>query len=139
MVKILDMQLIRYSNLFSKITQMKSKHCFLYNNTIVFVVPRAMISKAIGRDNENLRTLSEITKKKIKMVPEPQGIEDVENFVSVIVSPIKFKAIEIKEGEAIITATMQSKASLIGREKVRLEEMEGILKQYFDIRKVRIK
>lgn len=106
---------------------------------IVFVVPRAFISKAIGKDNSNLKTLSEITKKKIKIVPEPQGIEDIENFVSVIVSPIKFKALELKDGEAVISAITQSKASLIGRNKVRLEEMEGILKQYFDVKKLRIK
>jgi transcription antitermination factor NusA-like protein len=106
---------------------------------IVFVVPRAFISKAIGKDNANLKTLSEITKKKIKIVPEPQGIEDIENFVSVIVSPIKFKSIELKEGEAIINSLPQSKASLIGRNKARLEEMENILGQYFGIRKVRIK
>jgi N utilization substance protein A len=138
MVKILDMQLIRYSNLFERVTKLKSKHCFLYNNMIVFVVPRKLIARAIGKENVNLKKLSEITKRRIKVVPEPSGIEDIENFVSVIVAPIKFRALEVKDGEALITATIQSKASLIGRDKIRLEEMENILKQYFDVKKVRI-
>ena len=50
-----------------------------------------------------------------------------------------FKGIEIIGGEAIISAGSQSKASLIGKNKIRLNEMENILGQYFDVKKVRIK
>lgn len=139
MVKVLDMQLIRYANIFGKITNIKTNHCFIYNNTVVFAVPRKLVMNAIGRGNINLQKLSNIIRKKIKIVAIPQGREDIENFVSVITYPVKFKAIEIKDGEAIITASPQSKASLIGRDKARLEEMENVLGQYFDIKKVRIR
>jgi len=139
MVKTLDMQFIRYANLFGKVTNIRTNHCFEYNNTIVFAVPKAFVRKAIGMNNNNLKTLSEILKKKIKIVAIPNGKEDIENFVSVIVSPVKFKAIEIKDHETIINAASQSKASLIGRNKVRLNEMEGILGQYFGIRKLRVR
>ena len=61
-MKVLDLKFIRYANLFNKVTRIRSKHCFEYNNSIV-----------------------------------------------------------------------------IGRGKVRLEEMQNILGQYFGIRKVRIK
>jgi len=140
MVKVLNMQFIRYANLFGKITRIRTNHCFEYNNTIIFAVPRRFVGKAIGEDNKNLKKLNQIIKKKIKIVPIPNGKEDVENFVSVIVSPVKFKAIEIKDdGGAVINASTQSKASLIGRNKVRLEEMQDILSQYFGVRKLRIK
>jgi len=139
MVKTLDMQLIRYANIFSKVTGIRSNHCFFYNNTIVFAVPRVLVVKAIGIDNNNLKRLSEIMQKKIKIVAIPKGREDIENFVSVITHPIKFKDIEIKDEEAIINASSQSKASLIGRGKIRLEEMENVLKQYFGIKKVMIR
>lgn len=139
MVKVLNMQFIRYANLFGKVTRIRTNHCFEYNNTIVFAVPRKFIGKAIGEDNRNLKKLNQIIKKKIKIVPIPSGKEDIENFVSVIINPVKFKAIEIKDGEAIISASTQSKAPLIGRNKVRLNEMEDILGQYFGIRKLRIK
>lgn len=139
MVRVLDMQFIRYANLFNRITRLTTNHCFEYNHTIIFVVPRKIVMMAIGRDNENLRKLSEIIGKKVKIVATPKGIEDLGNFVSIITYPVKFKSIEIKEGEAIITANMQSKASLIGKEKARLLEMENILDQYFGIKKVRIK
>jgi NusA-like KH domain protein len=139
MVKILNMQFIRYANLFSRVTKIRTNHCFEYNNTIVFAVPRRFVGQSIGENNSNLRKLSEILKKKIKIVPIPAGKEDVENFVSVIISPIKFKSIDIKEGDAVINVASQNKASLIGRNKVRLNEMENILGQYFGIRKLRIK
>jgi NusA-like KH domain protein len=139
MVKILNMQFIRYANLFSRVTRIRTNHCFEYNNTVVFAVPRRFVGQSIGENNSNLKKLSEIIKKKIKIVPIPAGKEDVENFVSVIISPIKFKSIDIKEGDAVINVASQNKASLIGRNRVRLNEMENILGQYFGIRKLRIK
>lgn len=139
MVKVLDMQFIRYANLFGRITNIRTNHCFLYNNTVIFAVPRKLVNNAIGPDNINLKRLSEIIKRRIKIVAVPNGIEDIENFVSVIVHPIKFKGIEIKDNEAIINANSQSKASLIGRGKLRLEEMKDILDQYFGIKRVMIK
>ena len=139
MVKVLDMQFIRYANLFSKITYVSTNHCFEYNHTIIFVVPRKFVMKAIGQNNSNLRKLSEILNKKIKIVAEPKGLEDLKNFVSIITYPVKFKSLELKDNEVTINANIQSKASLIGKEKARLEEMENILGQYFGVRKVRIK
>jgi len=139
MTKILDMKFIRYANLFSRITRIRTNHCFEYNNAIVFAVPRRFVVKAIGPNNRNLKKLNEIIKKKIKIVAIPQGREDIEKFVSVITRPVKFKGIEIKDNEAIITATTPSKASLIGRGKCRMEEMQNILAQYFGIKKLRFK
>jgi NusA-like KH domain protein len=139
MKKILDMQFIRYANLFNKITKIRTNHCFEYNNTIVFAIPRKFIPRAIGENNKNLRKLNEITNKKIKIVPMPNDIGDIENFVTIITKPVRFKSIEVKEVEAIITATTQSKASLIGRGKVRMNEMQNILEQYFGIKRLRFK
>jgi NusA-like KH domain protein len=139
MIKVLDMQFIRYANLFYNITRIKTNHCFEYNNTIIFVVPRHLVSRAIGQGNRNLERLSQVIGKKIKIVADPKGREDIENFVSIITRPVRFKGIEIRDNEAIINANMQSKASLIGKGKVRLDEMENILGQYFGITKVRIK
>jgi NusA-like KH domain protein len=139
MVKVLDMQFIRYANLFNNITNIRTNHCFEYNNTIIFVVPRKLVSRAIGENNRNLEKLGAIIGKKIKIVAIPNGKEDIENFVSIITRPVRFKSIEIINDEAIISANTQSKASLIGKNKARLEEMENILGQYFGIRKVRVK
>jgi len=139
MVKVLNMQFIRYINLFSKITRLRTNHCFEYNNAIIFAVPRKFVVKAIGPNNSNLEKLSRAVGKRIKIVAVPDGKEDIENFVSIITRPVKFKSIELIGDEAIINSNSQNKAALIGREKVRLKEMENILGQYFGIKKVRIK
>ena len=134
--KILNMQFIRYANMFSRVTRIRTNHCFEYNNAIVFAVPRRLVSRAIGPSNQNLRRLSEIFRKKVKIVAIPHGRADIENFVSIITYPVRFKAIEIKENDAVISATNQNKACLIGREKRRLNEMQNVLGQYFGIKKV---
>lgn len=139
MIKVLDMQFIRYVNLFNKITGVRSNHCFEYNNAIVFAVPRHFVMKSIGKNNVNLEKLNRAIGKRIKIVAIPNGREDIEGFVSMITRPIRFRGIEIKDDEAIISSTPQSKASLIGRGKIRLSEMENILGQYFGLKKVRIK
>ena len=139
MIKVLDMQSIRYINLFSKITNIRCNNCFEYNNTIIFAVPRNFVMKAIGINNQNLENLNKIIGKKIKIVAIPNGKEDIEGFVSIITRPIRFKAIEIKGDQAIISAGLESKASLIGKNKTRLSEMENILGQYFGIKKVFVK
>ena len=52
------MQDIRYLNLFSRISRVNTKFCFMYNNTLIFCVPRKLIYKAIGRDGKNVKKLN---------------------------------------------------------------------------------
>ena len=139
MVKVLSMQFIRYANLFSKITRIRTNHCFEYNNAIVFAVPRKLVSRALGQDNENLRRLNQVIGRKVKIVAIPCGREDIENFVSVITYPVRSKGIEIKYDNAVINASIHNKAALIGRNKVRLNEMQNVLGQYFGVKKVVIR
>jgi NusA-like KH domain protein len=142
--KTFDMQLIRYANLFGRITRIDAKHCFIYNNTVVFVVPVALVQAAIGKDNINLKKMSGIINKRIRVVGQPNGIKDIEKFVGVIVAPIKFEKIEIIANEkaekeiVISTAGREPKAMLIGRGRARETELKGILEQYFGIRNLRI-
>lgn len=138
-MKVLDMKFIRYANLFNNITKIRCSHCFEYNNSILFAVPRKFVMRAIGKDNINLEKLSSVIGKRIKIVAIPNGKEDVQGFVSIITKPVRFNGIELKGDEAIISAGIESKAALIGRGKIRLNEMENILGQYFGIKKVIIK
>jgi len=137
--KTFDMRLIRYMNIFSRITRISAKHCFLYNNMIVFVVPAFLVNKAIGHENSNLKKISEIIGRKIRVVAEPRGIQDAEKFVSVIVSPAKFTNIQFNDKEAVITTSgMENKALIIGRNKARFMELKEILEQYFGMKSLKI-
>lgn len=132
------MQDMRYLNLFQRVTKVRTRYCFLYNETIVFGVPRKLLSKALGKDAENIKKIGNILGKRVRIVALPRDIEDAEDFLKNIISPIQFKELEVNEDEIVITAGKQNKASLIGRDKKRLHDMQKIVKSFFgkDVRVV---
>ena len=145
MTKTFDMQFIRYMNIFGRITQVSAKHCFSYNNMLVFAVPASAVQQAIGRDNSNLKRLSGIIGKRIRIVAQPRGIQDLQGFVATLISPAKFERLEMIESAeggqkelAITTSGRENKAMIIGRERAREKELKEILEQYFRIKNVRI-
>lgn len=131
MAGVIDMQFMRYLNLFSKITRISTSHCFKYNETIFFCVPDNLVSRAIGKNAVNVKKLNEILNRKIKVIPTPNGIDDVGTFVRNIIDPVIYKDLEIKEDEIVVSASTQSKAAMIGRNKRRLLEMQQIIKDFF--------
>jgi len=132
MGNIIEMQDMRYLNLFEKVTGVNTRFCFKYNEAIIFCVNRSLISKAIGGNAENAKKISSILRRKIKVVAKPNSIEDASKFIGAIVSPVVFKKIDVTDGEIILTAGPQSKAALIGRNKRRLIEMQKIVKTFFN-------
>lgn len=123
---------MRYLNLFGKITRIDTRFYFIYNGTIFFCVPKDLISKAIGEEGRNVREMHNIIGKRIKIIPVPLGILHIKPFIETIVSPVTFKNVEVKGNEVILTAgNTQNKAALIGRNKVRLFEMQKIIHDFF--------
>lgn len=127
----IDMQDMRYLNVFEKITHVSTRFCFDYNNMIYFCVPKQMLNKALGRDAENLKRMSDVIKKRIRIIPIPLGEQHIKEFIQAIVNPIEFENVEVNPGEIVLTAGRESKAMLIGREKRRLAEMQKIIKNFF--------
>jgi len=133
--KKLDLQAIQYINLFSKITGTRASNCFQYADHLIFEVPPFMLSKTIGANGINIKKLGAMIKRKIKVIATTQ---DMEEFIKSLVYPVKFKNIAVQDEEMVIYAAPQSKAMLIGRGSSRLEEMKEILKNHFNIRKLRV-
>ena len=149
MVNTIDMQHMRYLNLFSKITRVSTRFCFKYNEMIVFCVPKQLVPRALGEKGKNIKQINKILGKKIRIIPIPKSVQHAKGFIGAIVSPVIFKDLEIKDdtlpsrsdqvglkegkgtSEIVLTAGSQSKAALIGRNKRRLLEMQGIVKDFF--------
>lgn len=131
MVNIIDMQDLRYLNLFNKVTRINTKYCFEYNNTIYFCVPGSLMRKAIGPEGRNIRRISETIRKRVKIVVVPRGVEDAKKFIEAVVDPVQIKEISINENEIVLGGNVQTKAALIGRNKRRLLEMQEIIKDFF--------
>jgi len=139
MLKIkLDITSIQYLNLFERITGIKTSNCFSYNNALVFAVDPQFFSRAIGENGQNVKRLSLILKKRIKIVTLPSTINDAERFVKAVVYPVEFRRINILGDEMTIVAGSQSKAALIGRESRRLIELKNILENFFHVKKLKI-
>ncbi len=131
MAGTINMQDLRHLNLFNRITRVSTRHVIQYNDIIIFCVPRSLIPMAIGEKGRNIRQISEILGKKIKVIPIPQGIQHARHFIEAIVSPVTFRNLEIRDNEIILTAGKNSKAALLGRDKRRLIEMQRIVKDFF--------
>ena len=128
---ILNMQTMRYINLLDKTSRVRTTNCFTYNNTIFFAVDARVISKAIGNQAGNIKKIQEQLGKKVKIIKEARSIEDVQRFVEDIVEPVKFKSLDLKDDMLVLSAGMQSKAALIGRNRRREEELRRILMDNF--------
>ncbi|MEM3091285.1 MAG: hypothetical protein QXX55_01590 [Candidatus Pacearchaeota archaeon] len=130
MINTISMQEIRYLNLFEKIIGVRTRFCFKYNQTIFFSVPKNLLYKSIGENGRNIKKMSKILGKKVRIIAFPRDIFDAENFIRSITNPIKFKNFEIKEDKIVIYGG-SNKAILIGRNKRRLLEMQKIVKDFF--------
>ena len=56
----IDMQDLRYLNLFGRTTKISTRHVIKYNEMLLFCVPKHLISRALGDRGENLRKISGI-------------------------------------------------------------------------------
>ena len=136
MAGVIDMQLMRYINLFARTTKVSTTKVFVYNNQIVFAVPRAKVSIAIGKGACNIKRMSETLRKKIRVVvmPAVDDVEGIKKFVEDVVKPIEINGVELKSGGIVVNGGRQSKAALIGRNRQREKELGDILKSFFGIR-----
>ena len=128
------MQTMMYINILDRASNVRTKKCFVYNNTIFFAVPKHLVSRAIGPSALNVKKIRENLGKKVRIIAEPENIWDATRFVQDLVNPNKFKSLEIKDNCFILTAgSNQNKAILIGRNKRRLEELKKILFDSFSM------
>jgi NusA-like KH domain protein len=125
------MQLMRYINLLDKVTRVKTTRCFVYNNSIIFAIPKSFVLQAVGRNGSNVHYLQEKIGKRVRIIAE-NNKDDFERYIQDIIEPAQFKEMKVEGKELIITAgSMQNKANLLGRNKTRLEELKEIVKDDF--------
>ena len=91
MVNTIDMQDMRYLNLFESIMKVRTRFCFRYNDAIIFSVPRELVAKSVGENGRNVRKMSEILGKRIRVVAAPRGLQDAGNFIKALISPLTIR------------------------------------------------
>ena len=130
---IIDMQTMRYINLLERVARVRATKCFIYNNTIYFTVPSGVFSRARGLDNYTTKIISEQLGKRIRIIRDSgEDIHSIAKFIEDIVSPAGFASLDIEDGNYLLVAGSRERAAtLIGRNKTRLIELNAIMQTYF--------
>lgn len=128
---IIDMQTMRYINLFERVARVRATKCFVYNNTIYFAIPPQFFGKA--NVTQTSRMIAEQLGKRVRIIRDAnEDLNSVGKFVMDVVSPAGFDNFEVQEGVYVITAGSRERAAtLIGRNKMRLMELSAIIQSYF--------
>jgi transcription antitermination factor NusA-like protein len=148
MSKTIDMQFMRYINLFGRISKVSTTDCFVYNGAIYFAVPKPLVMQAVGKNGMNVKRLSETLRKRIKVISMPSKDKfntgsDVDkknilkSFIEEVVAPVDFESLEYNEGVVSISGTREQKAMMIGRDRVRQNELQDILSRTFSVKELK--
>ncbi|GIU68708.1 MAG: hypothetical protein KatS3mg001_558 [Candidatus Pacearchaeota archaeon] len=131
MINKLEIKEIMYLNLFERITKVRAKYCFSYNNSLFFVVDRNFFNKSLGRNKDNVKKIKKILNKNVRVIIIPKKEKDAIYFIKSIINPIKIGSLKIKENEIIINPG-KNKALLIGKKKKNFLELRNIVKNFFN-------
>ena len=124
-------ELIGYINTLENLSKAKVKDAFIdKNEMLVFVINQGEIGKAIGKGGINIRRLSGLLKKRVKLI---EFNEDVKEFVKNCIQPLQ-ASIAMED----TTITLESsdttvKAKLIGRDKQNLNALKELVNRYFKV------
>jgi len=130
-MKTLDLAAIQQINLFENVTHSRVKDLFVINNeTCIFIVEPGDLDKAIGRGGINIKKLTSLLRKRIKVV---EFNPDVLLFFTSLLYPLKPESIEKKGTILEVTADTKTKALLIGRDRRNFIVYSRILKAYFNL------
>ncbi|UCD21040.1 MAG: hypothetical protein JSW08_00630 [archaeon] len=134
----LDIKTIQALNLFERITRIKAKGCFPYDNSLIFTVHPAFLRKL---QRSKLGYLGKQLNTNIKVIPTPLGKTSIQihRFVKNLVScPFKKMTLEDQKLTFSVPST-KTRAVFMGRDKIRLRQLTDALKRFFDIKEVNVR
>lgn len=131
MAVTLTAELIGYINTLENISKAKVKDSFIDKNGIlVFVINQGEIGKAIGKGGVNIRRLSTLLKKKVKLI---EFNENVLEFVKNSIQPLQASLTQ-EDNKIILESTdTTTKAKLIGRDRQNIIALNELVNRYFKV------
>jgi len=131
----LDMDTIRYINVFESITGVMVKDCIVNEekNKVTFVVNEGQIGIAIGKNGMNVKKVQNALNKQVELL---EFAKDPKKFISNVFRPVKIKEIEIKEDNGKKVAYVSFDDNRVGMIRSKMKVVKHLIPKYFDIQEV---
>ena len=127
----IDKDTIQNINLFENITKARVKNYFINNDVLNFIVDNTEMGKAIGKNAINIKRLTSLFKKKIRII---EFNNNPIIFLKNLIYPLKPQEINLNNSFIEIKADLKTKALLIGRNQQNLNLYNDILTYYFNLK-----
>ena len=131
----LDMNTIRYINLFESITGVMVKDCIINEDRdkITFVVNEGQIGIAIGKNGMNVKKVQRALNKQVELL---EFSKDPAKFISNIFRPIKLKEVNITDDNGKKVAYVSFDDNRAGMIRSKMRVVKHLIPKYFDIQEV---
>ncbi len=132
----LDMETIRYINLFESITGVMVRDCIINDdkNRVTFIVNEGQIGIAIGKNGSNVKKVQQALNKQIELL---EFSRDPVKFISNIFRPVKVKEVEIKEENNKKVAYISLENYKVGMIRSKMKVVKNLIPKYFDIQEIK--
>ncbi len=133
---VFDVDTLNLMRVFDNVTHASVKDCIVEDERILFVVNEGELMKALGKGAVNIKRLSEILKKKIKIV---EFSNDLLKLVKNFINPLKAENITEQDGVVVIESSdTKVKGLLIGRAAKNLRKLEEYIRRYQPVKEIKV-
>ena len=135
----LDNQTLLHISLFERITRTRVRDCVDAEERIIFMVDDGSITKAVGKNGENVSKLRKSLNKTIQII---EYSDDPIQFVKSVFHPYEVENVELETRGNQIHATVKVnptlKAKAIGRQGRNLRVFRDIICRHHEIQSVSV-
>ena len=135
----LDNQTLLHIGLFERITRTRVRDCVDAEDRIIFMVDNGFITKAVGKNGENVSKLRKALNKTIQII---EYSDDPIQFVRSVFHPYQVENVELETRGNQIHATVKVnpvlKAKAIGRQGRNLKIFRDIICRHHEIQSVSV-
>jgi N utilization substance protein A len=135
----LDNETLMHISLFEKITRTRVRDCVPMEDKIIFMVDNGWITKAVGKDGENVSRLRKALDKTIQII---EYSDDPQQFVASVFHPYEVESVELEMRGEQIHATVKVnpalKAKAIGKQGRNLKIFRDIISRHHNIQSVSV-
>jgi len=130
-MKLLNKESIEKINFFERIAHVKVRDLIEKEDKLIFILQEHELIKIIRNKGKNIKNAESLMHKKIKII---EFNKDPLKFVKNFIYPIKALNIELNSNIIEIKVEdRKSKGLLIGRESKNLDELNSLMRSYYNL------